>query len=196
MLSLSPLPEVEGLLLWDRSVLNFGFWEMTYRARITLSTECSLESYLRSKNPAFEKRACNWRWSSPLSRLHWPHHQLRKHRQLPWQQVEIGSSAVILLNASSWKSLHTLIERSSPHKAMKVLVGFDQGDGTIHPADVCGQVSVKTKLQQYINEWIMDHGAHQKSFIQRETCWNIGRGIEHRLNLCRCAWLLTDGVGR
>ena len=94
------------------------------------------------------------------------------------------------------KVFHTVMERSPPHKAMKVLVGFDQGDGTTHPADVCSRDSVKTKLQQYINELIMDHGAHHKSFIQRETCSNIGRGIEHRLNLCPCAWLLTDGVGR
>ena len=39
---------------------------------------------------------------------------------------------------------------SHGHGEMKVLVGFD--DGTIHPADVCGQDSVKTKLQQYITD--------------------------------------------
>ena len=49
------------------------------------------------------------------------------------------------------KVFHAVMERSPPHKAMKVLVRFDEGDGTIHPADVCGQDSVKGEFTHFVN---------------------------------------------
>ena len=49
------------------------------------------------------------------------------------------------------KVFHAVMGRSPPHIAVKVFVGFDQGDGTIHPADVCGQDSVKGEFTHFVN---------------------------------------------
>ena len=60
---------------------------------------------------------------------------------------------LLLINAWSCKSLHTVMERSPPHKAMKVLVGFDQAMARYIQLTSAVRInSVKTKLQQYINE--------------------------------------------
>ena len=49
------------------------------------------------------------------------------------------------------KVFHAVMGRSPPHIAVKVFVGFDEGDGTIHPADVCGQDSVKGEFTHFVN---------------------------------------------